>query len=174
MLQIAHLLLHQGKAAIYGGFLRDLVVRGEAPKDIDTRADSPAHLATLVPLLKDFAAQNLESISLQSCEVTATNLTRLTFRGQEWTFMVEITDPVHFPDEPTDLTSSDLRFCREKGLYKKTKQEDKFPLSVLQQSIREKRFSVLNVQKLNDPQHGHLVRKAIAKMTARGWTLEES
>lgn len=158
MLYVAHMALHRFGASIHGGFIRDLILRNETPTDVDIRVDG--NLDQFVDNLKQLidASGKIHCIKFY-VRPTYTNFSCVD-NDNSFLFKVDATCTSQFPNEGTDLTCSNIKLTQN-GLAKKTN-VDPYPLSVVIQHIKEKKFKVI-LEIDNE------IQRRIQKMIDRGW-----
>lgn len=170
MLAVANLALRH-EATVYGGFLRDLVLRSENATDIDISVADKNREDAISKTLATWAGQNNPLVRFMKTERVKDKHTRITFRDpeQRWAFTADVTNLTMYPPEPTDLTCNDVKFSAQTKLAKKCN-EQQWPLAVILQHIRARQFAVMNKEKLNNKAtHNYMIGR-ILKMKGRGWT----
>ncbi|KAG7393809.1 hypothetical protein PHYBOEH_006015 [Phytophthora boehmeriae] len=176
MLQLAHALIWKCDVSIYGGFLRDWVIRGEPANDIDVQVVPPQttilsveqklqHYLTQIP----GAVQHRVQISSRKQKGSALALSVSVGRGAP--IDIDLVDPstVHQKTHPgVDCDAGNLLLNRGESLRKKVVSAGNSLASALE-NVRKKQFVFYYPLHTGAPTQTMAVSR-LKKYLGRGWT----
>eukprot|EP00045_Choanoeca_perplexa_P017703 m.262812 g.262812 ORF g.262812 m.262812 type:complete len:2053 (+) comp17609_c0_seq1:93-6251(+) len=173
MLAMAHFIIWEMKAAVYGGFVRDWVVDGQAANDIDVKIAPGANLASLCQTLQQEGQKYGLSCSGPRQKGAASTL---TLQGGGCSFEIDLVDPQKVPychpgvdaDVNNLVVQLDAQGQAELN-YKVNKPalRQASPIPTTMEHIKNKEY----VFYYDRQQHAAMTSRRITKMTGKGYTM---
>ena len=171
VLHVAHAAIHDAAAEVYGGFLRDWVVRGDEACDVDVNTTNyDATEKAMTTVLHGFGITFCESVDLTDPNETYCER-RVTYTWQKFQIVVDLVDPNKRQDsgQGVDCDAGNLKFSKAGDLQLKVSNFGAFVS--LEKSIkhaRDKKFVFFY-----DPEIVGFIKisacKRLRKYLERGW-----
>jgi hypothetical protein len=164
VLHVAHAAIFDAGAKVYGGFLRDWVVRGEMANDVDvTTSDYDATQHAMTTALSAYG------IALSGAQPWGQNhdYRRLQYSWQGHTIDVDLVDPSKVPPTPpgVDCDVGNLQLDKHSGLQLKVPRLGQYvSLAKSVKHCMSKKFVLFY-----DPSAGDVAGRRLKKYVGRGW-----
>jgi predicted RNA-binding protein YlqC (UPF0109 family) len=177
MLQLAHALVWKCNASIYGGFLRDWVVRGESAHDIDVRLSPPQVTAasvetTLVQFVANSPEAQRKRVTLMSRGQKGSSFA-LTFGAHGIApFDIDLVDPSTIQNRMhpgVDCDAGNLMLNRSQSLCKKVEGAGSSLCTALK-NIAKKQFVFYYALESGDAPRNAVALARLKKYLGRKWT----
>jgi hypothetical protein len=164
VLHVAHAAIFDASCIVYGGFLRDWVVRGEMANDVDvTTSDYDATQHAMTTALSAYG------IALSGAQPWGQNhdYRRLQYSWQGHTIDVDLVDPSKVPPTPpgVDCDVGNLQLDKHSGLQLKVPRLGQYvSLAKSVKHCMSKKFVLFY-----DPSAGDVAGRRLKKYVGRGW-----